>query len=1230
MKTKVNLSIFTLQLLIFFLFFTSVFNIKHPSGGISQLTSSFVQTEMKAAKKTRWTQDGRMCAHAFVQDGETYFDCTKSRSPDGLMNNKEWCYVENPEAGTKAWDYCKPTMDYDEVRKYNQNSQKQMTIQVNQLNKSIQQNIQPAQETLTELKKLQSGQESLFKRINEMFKSLEYLAKNMEKLYKTKAAFENQKEVIKNLDFQIEKMKEKQTEIDEKENEAEIQGEDMTTMLSAHEAILSIKKRRTNNCKGMMNYEDEEEGDGLIGKYYNNEVWIGYYLERKDSTIDFNWTGTGPMKDISFNNFSIKWEGFLYVPYTGDYNFIVEADDGIEVTVNEVLLLRKKLSNPMEEDESTKDVGTFSQMNANKITSDRILLHGGTKVKIIVKYFHSVHNDLTEDGQVYMKLLWQSTEFVETILPKKYLYSTNDFPPLKVTGFSLSDASLGKLFDNDFAFKNSDRYVIQDIPAEFNGATCLKFNSLFKNESGVISFHINTPSIIYIAFISHYPNPLPEQFENTGMVMSLLQLDKVSSNSKRIVAKNSATLEIYKASYKIGNVNIELNNKIGINKSGIPFILFFGFDTKATAPLTCLGESIHISNPSGTSFKACRASSEKAGMKCEDGFSGVMRDEEGGMWSSSNEGVGAWIEVEFKGLYEIRKFSYKNKKNPAERNKSIELSFKNGRNQLINLKNTDELLHFKIEPIRATSVKITIKEVFGTINNGGAFHFEGAECTENGEDANDKLKFIPSTPDFEPLKAMYELTKEVFTPLFDKNLKKPIPLTCRDSLSNTHHNIKSSPGTKAKLNCPESCVGTDAPVYGGAAGLYSKDSAICKAAYHAGKISSKGGMVIMQVKPSERDLKGIYRNGVRTEGKVFTEVSIAFEEFKEEDPIIIKVGTKVDVNISGSIFKEGVIREKTMIDSKTENLTIQIEGGGVETFNYPNSKIKPCGYHFPERDCTGSLKHYNSKLPLKIRFVPNPNEYMITGGYLPDYGNVYGASGKPFGFSRNMTDQIIYRGTASSPELETHIKFPPSPQSKYCNKPNPESNCEPVSWAAWVGPGKFKVKLFIGDPLDDVYADFSINGRSFVKSEKIPKNKLAFFEDISEAKGGFLIITSECAGDCVNSLSKLNAIEITPFFDSSKEGDEGRKKKEKKVSCGESFEGGRCDTGPDVLHCLFEDKAKSSAKFCSGEYSLVTIPDSHKCKEQIGKYKCVRIQYDSEDDCNSFCPKSCKSTRCLY
>ncbi|PFH33427.1 PA14 domain-containing protein [Besnoitia besnoiti] len=86
-------------------------------------------------KQHRRTIDGRLCAAAFVQDDQTYTDCTTARAPDGatgkpvplesptetlpvnsFLPGGEWCYVEVQLLGKggRDWNWCIPPIDYGE------------------------------------------------------------------------------------------------------------------------------------------------------------------------------------------------------------------------------------------------------------------------------------------------------------------------------------------------------------------------------------------------------------------------------------------------------------------------------------------------------------------------------------------------------------------------------------------------------------------------------------------------------------------------------------------------------------------------------------------------------------------------------------------------------------------------------------------------------------------------------------------------------------------------------------------------------------------------------------------------------------------------------------------------------------------------------------------------------------------------------------------------------------
>ena len=77
---------------------------------------------------------------------------------------------------------------------------------------------------------------------------------------------------------------------------------------------------KTDNCKGMLLYEHEDDGDGLIGHYFDNENWLGNYKEKKASgSINFDWTDSSPMPGINIRNFSVEWKGWLEIPVNEKY-----------------------------------------------------------------------------------------------------------------------------------------------------------------------------------------------------------------------------------------------------------------------------------------------------------------------------------------------------------------------------------------------------------------------------------------------------------------------------------------------------------------------------------------------------------------------------------------------------------------------------------------------------------------------------------------------------------------------------------------------------------------------------------------------------------------------------------------------------------------------------------------------------------------------------------------------
>ncbi len=83
---------------------------------------------------------------------------------------------------------------------------------------------------------------------------------------------------------------------------------------------------------------------GLFGSYYN--VTGGFPPARPsglpdgtrvDGPVNFNWAAAAPgVPGIGINQFSVRWDGYIYVETSGNYRFQTQSDDGVRLWVNDM------------------------------------------------------------------------------------------------------------------------------------------------------------------------------------------------------------------------------------------------------------------------------------------------------------------------------------------------------------------------------------------------------------------------------------------------------------------------------------------------------------------------------------------------------------------------------------------------------------------------------------------------------------------------------------------------------------------------------------------------------------------------------------------------------------------------------------------------------------------------------------------------------------------------------
>jgi hypothetical protein len=80
-------------------------------------------------------------------------------------------------------------------------------------------------------------------------------------------------------------------------------------------------------------------GSGLRGEYFHDTMFGARVYTQVDPVIDFNWRKTSPDPRIAFDNYSVRWTGFVEPRYSQAYSFIVDSDEGLRLWVNDTLVI---------------------------------------------------------------------------------------------------------------------------------------------------------------------------------------------------------------------------------------------------------------------------------------------------------------------------------------------------------------------------------------------------------------------------------------------------------------------------------------------------------------------------------------------------------------------------------------------------------------------------------------------------------------------------------------------------------------------------------------------------------------------------------------------------------------------------------------------------------------------------------------------------------------------------
>ncbi len=177
--------------------------------------------------------------------------------------------------------------------------------------------------------------------------------------------------------------------------------------------------------------------NGLTGKYYIDDgshvfsSGLPRFLLRNEANVNYDWGTNAFITGGPSDNILVKYEGYLTVPLSGNYNFEVSGDDGYRLYLN-----------------GTKIVDDWANHVVTTKTSSNISLNAGSVNKIVLEYYEA-----TSTASISLK--WKGPISSNPIvIENKYLSPEANILP---SGWNLSLNSSGYIpFESLMVKSNSD------------------------------------------------------------------------------------------------------------------------------------------------------------------------------------------------------------------------------------------------------------------------------------------------------------------------------------------------------------------------------------------------------------------------------------------------------------------------------------------------------------------------------------------------------------------------------------------------------------------------------------------------------------------------------------------------------------------------------------------------------------------------------------------------------
>lgn len=171
-----------------------------------------------------------------------------------------------------------------------------------------------------------------------------------------------------------------------------------------------------------------DERIGLRGEYYKSRQQRDQnrVIDRLDAQVQFDFAESSPEPDkIPTEEFAIRWQGGVFAPESGEYDFILASDNGARLWVND-------MTRPL------IDAGVKSGKGDRR---ESIRLLGGRLYPLRLEFFKSKQ---AKEKTAAITLKWEPPHQVAEVIPARNL-SPNNFSAVCVVGtpFPPDDRSMG-------------------------------------------------------------------------------------------------------------------------------------------------------------------------------------------------------------------------------------------------------------------------------------------------------------------------------------------------------------------------------------------------------------------------------------------------------------------------------------------------------------------------------------------------------------------------------------------------------------------------------------------------------------------------------------------------------------------------------------------------------------------------------------------------------------------